>query len=200
MAILCPGPTALDYNNDCDISIALNSALKLDKHIDYFMGFDCKIPYADYFKSKPEITRILGANIYQMCPFSYLPGSIKPRLFRTLNMTPDIDLPPTIEPHWYWYYKYNERPQYRERFQYFSACSNIIIPALELACHWDVKSIYIYGASMNTSKYFYDTEKEHKYTDKGISGVNNLIASISRNIPVYVKREKDTKITQGISI
>lgn len=195
IAILCPGKTSLEYNNDCDISVALNSGIKLDKKIDYFMAFDCKIPLLDYFTIKPEVTRILGANIYSMCPYSNTQGSTKKQIIRTLNI--NQELPPATEPHWYWYYKYDTDPSYKPYYKEFAACSTILIPALQLAVHWGCSQIYIYGASMNNSVYFYDTAKKHTYTDIGRRGVNNLIKSIDTHIPVYVKKEPDTKITAG---
>ena len=78
IALVGSGPTALSFNEEEDVAIAINGAIQLDKHFNYLCMFDTSLPQKTWFYDKPEVQRLVGSELAGMysidsstCVFQY---------------------------------------------------------------------------------------------------------------------------------
>jgi len=169
IAVVGSGPTAIQYAGQEDIAIAINQAIALDQHFDYFQCFDTSWRDREEFGMQPEAIRILGLELSAM-----LTGDPESFLFRYTDKRTIPELP----------FDFHE----------LTNIGNIAVPAIETALIMGAHRLVVYGIDMNQRTY-YSGGGSGKYSARIAKYLTALLCMASlQGIDVQVVGSDDCKI------
>lgn len=184
VAIVGSGPTAIDFlKSTQDVSIGVNGAAKLGKKFDYFMCGDAKSSTYDWFNINCSKVRVIAKLTASMDKILY-PSELFPDIKRVAVKTAkqgDIVLPPPIEPHRTFMYKWWKPDRLKKDANYLMFGGTVSCCAVQLAYIMGATKIVLYGCGFTSTgtHHFYRTNKPGSISDSQRVVMNLVIKELN---------------------
>jgi hypothetical protein len=184
VAIVGSGPTAVEFKNQHDLSIGVNGAAKLGKRFNYFMCGDARSSFNDWFNIDCSAIRVIAKLTASVDKILY-PPDLFPDLERLIVPTAKqstIKIPPPIEPHRTFMYKWWKPDRLKIDMNYLMFGGTISCCAIQLAYVMGAAKIVLYGCGFNSvgRHYFYHTPRPGSISDSQRTVMNTVISEIRK--------------------
>jgi hypothetical protein len=198
IAVVGSGPTAVDFiKGRSDISIGVNGAAKLGKCFDYFMCGDAKSSTYDWFGIDCSKIRVIAKLTAAVDRILY-PQIEFPELKRLVVSTAKqgtINLPPPINPHLTFMYRWWKPQRLKVDANYLMFGGTISCCAVQLAYIMGASKIILFGCGFNSTgkHHFYNTNRPGSISESQRRVMNEVINEL-RNRDIYFSIVGDTTL------
>lgn len=204
VSVIGSGPSATLYDESTDISIGVNGAALLGKHLDYFLCGDHNAYKHEWFIKKCATTRIIARLVasldYQLYPEEFdgviTRQSVKMGEGKGKGLQ---ELPCPIYPHLIYNYRYYAPGRLKKNNNMLLAGGTISCCAVQLAYIMGCSELHLYGCNFKhkrNSHYFYESNQQPGRVYKSMIETMELCLKEIRGFGVKVYIHGESSLTE----